>query len=200
MNDIDQELIDAARDNNQPEVRRLLSVGADIEAKDNDGRTPLQWASLRGHVQVVQALVEHGTDIEAKDNFCWTPLHWACLKGRVAVFIELLGHAVDTDTNKDNNGAPTSILGKRKSHGADIEAKDGVGDTPLHLACSWGHLAIVKALLAVGANILAATIHGRLPIDCAVIGKHSEVAKCLLQHFYATIHGSLSLFTNSWKT
>jgi ankyrin repeat protein len=62
MNSIDREPIVAARENNLPEVRRLLSVGADIEAKDIDvfgKKTPLHWACENGHVQVVKELVDH---------------------------------------------------------------------------------------------------------------------------------------------
>jgi ankyrin repeat protein len=45
MNTIDQELFVAAAYNNLPEVRRLLSVGADVNAKDyHNGWTPLHWA------------------------------------------------------------------------------------------------------------------------------------------------------------
>jgi ankyrin repeat protein len=54
MNRIDQELIGAAKENNLPEVNRLLSVGAHVNTKDKNDRTPLRWASLCGHVRVVK--------------------------------------------------------------------------------------------------------------------------------------------------
>jgi ankyrin repeat protein len=81
MNRIDGELIDAARENNLTEVSRLLSVGADANSKDDDGETPLHWASMMGHVQVFKELVDHGADIEAKDNDGMTPLYFACGMG-----------------------------------------------------------------------------------------------------------------------
>jgi hypothetical protein len=65
--------------------------------------------------------------------------------------------------------------------------RDNVGDTPLHIASRQGRLPIVKTLLAVGADILAVNNDGLLPIDAAVREGNSEVAKCLLQHFYGTI-------------
>jgi hypothetical protein len=37
MNRIDLELLEAAKEDNMPEVSRLLSVGADVNAKDSDG-------------------------------------------------------------------------------------------------------------------------------------------------------------------
>jgi ankyrin repeat protein len=180
MNRVDQELIEAAKMNNLPEVSRLLGVGADVNTKDNRGSTPLYFAILRGHVQVFKELVKHGADIDAKDSGCWTPLHWACLKGHVVVVNELL-------SPNDSNGAPTSILGKRKSRrGADVDAKDRHGRTPLHIVSCCGHFPVIKALLSGGADILAANNAGRLPFHEAVRFRRLDVAKYLLQQLYAT--------------
>jgi ankyrin repeat protein len=163
MNRIDEELIEAAKANNLPEVRRLLSVGADIEVEDNDSYMPLYWASMKGHALVVKELLDHGADTEATTRFGNTSLHFACTNGHEAVVNELL------------------------SRGANTEAKNNAGNTPLHFASLDDHLAIVKALLAVGADILATNNNGDHPIHLAVCWRKSEVAKSLLQHFYATI-------------
>jgi ankyrin repeat protein len=162
MYNIDQELIVAARDSNLPEVSRLLNVGADVNAKDNYGITPLHWASLTGHVQVFNELLEHEADIEAKDTDGETPLHNACCNGHVAVVNELL------------------------SRGANTEVKDNGGYTPLHDASWTNHLSVVKALLGGGANILAVNNHGELPVHVAVRKEHNAVSKYLLQQLYAT--------------
>jgi ankyrin repeat protein len=190
MNRIDEELIGAVVEKNVPEVRRLLRAGADIEAKNVFGATPLIMASLKGHLQVVKELREHGADIEATEDRGWTPLHFACELQRevqsLAVVSELLSPGAEMDANNDSNGATTSILGKRKSRGANIEAKDRYGNTPLHFASIHNNLAIVKALLSSGADILAANNQGRLPIHRAFSRGHSAVIKCLLKKFYAT--------------
>jgi ankyrin repeat protein len=175
---MNQELSAASRESNLLEVERFLSDGADINAKDHNGWTPLHDASCNGHVQVVTELVEHGADIEATTIYGKTPLHLACRHGHLAVVTELL-------SPNDSNGT-TSILGKRKSRGANFEAKDDDGDTPLHWASLYGHLPVVKALLSGGANILAVNNRGLLPVHYAVSGGHSEVAKYLLQQCYAT--------------
>jgi ankyrin repeat protein len=164
MNRIDQELLEAAKENNVPEVSRLLSVGADVNAKDRFGETPLHRASCGGHVQVVKKLLDHGADIERKDIYSsWTPLHCACLNDHVAVSNELL------------------------SRGANIEARGNRDRTPLHCASMYGNLPIVKALVSGGADILAANSKERLPFHLAVRAGKSEVAKYLLQQLYATI-------------
>jgi ankyrin repeat protein len=62
MNRIDhkQELFEAVSENDLPDVRRRLSVVADVNAKDNDGFTPLHEASKMDHSHIVQAvLLEH---------------------------------------------------------------------------------------------------------------------------------------------
>jgi ankyrin repeat protein len=180
MNRIDDELFEAAKENNLPEIRRLLSVGADVNAKNAYDETPLHWACVKGHVQVFKELLEHGADGDAKDNEESTPLHCACANGRVAAVNELLSPT-------DSNGTSTSILGKRKSRaGANIEAKTNQGNTPLHFASGQGHLPVVKALLSSGANLLAANNKGRLPVHYAVDLRKSEVTKYLLQQLYAT--------------
>jgi ankyrin repeat protein len=179
MSEIDRELIEEARENNLPEVSRLLSVGADVNVSGNLGWTPLHWACFRGHLQVFNELLDHGADIEAKSNFGRTPLHFACRAGRLSFVNELV--------SPNDSNATTTILGKRKSRGgANIDAKDNNGETPLHGASHNGYLAIVKALLAVGADILAANNFGNNPIYQAVSSGKSEVSKCLLQQLYAT--------------
>jgi ankyrin repeat protein len=65
MNSIDEELVHAAFENNLPEVSHLLSVGADVNATDNNDWTPLHWDSKNGHVQVVIELLDHGADTDA---------------------------------------------------------------------------------------------------------------------------------------
>jgi ankyrin repeat protein len=187
MNRIDRGLLDAALENNLPEVRRLFSVGADVDVKTADGDTPLHRASCRGHVQVVIELLENGADTESANISGFTPLHNACIHDHLAVVNELLGHGVIIDANNNSSDGTTTILGKRKSRGANIEAKNVFGNTPLYGASAGGHLAIVKKLLSRGANILAANNDGQIPIHMALICRRSEVAKSLLQHFYATV-------------
>jgi ankyrin repeat protein len=122
-NSIDQELIDAAKANNLPEVSRLLSVGAHVNAKGRGDMTPLHVACCNGHVQVVKELVEHGADIEAKDMHGDTPLHYAVLVGNLPIVKALL------------------------SGGADILTSSYYGTLPVHEAVSEGDSAVAKCLL-----------------------------------------------------
>jgi ankyrin repeat protein len=154
---------------------------------DNLDYTPLHRASNKGQLSVVIELLGDGAEIEAKDSDDWTSLHFACCHGHLAVVIELLSPE-DEIRSSDSNGAITSIFDKRKSRrAANIEAKTNQGDTPLHCASENGQLAVVKALVSGGADILVADLQGDLPIHLAVRFGRSEVSKYLFQQVYATI-------------
>jgi ankyrin repeat protein len=49
-------------------LRFVLANGADPNAKDNEGTTPLMIASRNGLLEVVELLLESGADLEARDN------------------------------------------------------------------------------------------------------------------------------------
>ena len=86
---LDETLLYAARYGHTIAIEPLLSSGANIEAKDNVGWTPLIWASCYGYKDVVGLLLDKGANIEAKSNSGWTPLMYASYNGRKDV-VELL--------------------------------------------------------------------------------------------------------------
>ena len=74
----DANLSKAAAKGDLSAVLSLLDSGADIDASDDWGLTPLISASLNGHVEVVQALLDKGADVHAKDKSGSTALILAC--------------------------------------------------------------------------------------------------------------------------
>ena len=50
----------------EPEIRLLLKLGADINAQDDSGRTPLIIAAELGSVSVAKILIENGADVNVK--------------------------------------------------------------------------------------------------------------------------------------
>jgi len=66
-------------------MKVLVEEGADIETKDNGGRTLLHQAASRGHEAVVRLLVEDGADIRTKDNNGQTPHYLAAYLRHEAV-------------------------------------------------------------------------------------------------------------------
>ena len=45
-----------------------LEKGAELETKDNNGRTPLSQAASNGHEAVVKLQLEKGAELKTKDN------------------------------------------------------------------------------------------------------------------------------------
>jgi len=60
-----ESLHDAAESGNIDVVRTLVSQGANVNAKDKDGRTPLYWAACNRNVEVIQFLVSQGANVNA---------------------------------------------------------------------------------------------------------------------------------------
>jgi ankyrin repeat protein len=71
----------------------MIDSGADIDAKDNNGRTPLHEAAA----DVARLLIKLGADIEAKDNNGWKPLHEAVANDSLDVTRLLIEHGANTD-------------------------------------------------------------------------------------------------------
>ena len=59
-------------------VRLLIELGAEIDSRDNKGRTPLSWAATWGEEELVSWLIKQDdVDVESKDNEGLTPLDHA---------------------------------------------------------------------------------------------------------------------------
>jgi ankyrin repeat protein len=63
-------------------VRCILERGTEtVDEGDGGGWTPLHWASLNGHVEVVKALLAAKAEVNKSIIAVWTPLYMASLRG-----------------------------------------------------------------------------------------------------------------------
>jgi truncated hemoglobin YjbI len=153
-------LHDAAAAGNLAVVELLLSFGADPNSQDGGGHTPLysvgNECAVEGGGMVVFALVRAGgaVDAHAGVKHC-TALHMAARRGNEEVAQALL------------------------DCGANIEARDSVGETPLRRAVNCDKTRLASLLLAKGADVRCTGSKGITPLLAA----RSTGMKVLLQRY-----------------
>ena len=149
----------------QPEkVKRLLKSGADVNARDEKGRTALMLVNtLEGKqkkyaTDIYELLLEKGADVNSRDKFGMTELIWASIYGHIYNCMLLV------------------------EGGALINAHSKSGMTALMWAARNGHTGTCKFLIDKGANVNAADFKGGMTaLDWAEKNKYGETA-ALLKH------------------
>lgn len=86
-------------------------LGADIDAPDAYGYTPLMNAAMLGRVDIVKALIDAGADIQKKGQFGYTALHAAAQNGHLEVVQTLVKYGASVNYKNDDGDIPL-ILGK----------------------------------------------------------------------------------------
>ncbi len=94
----------------------LLARHADVNAKDQDGSTPLHWAVRQGQKQAVEWLLTHGADVNAKDAAGKTALdflqgpHGGMRRTEVAALLKSKGASPDRSEAKYYNSRSILLL------------------------------------------------------------------------------------------
>ncbi|MEM2186309.1 MAG: ankyrin repeat domain-containing protein [Thermofilaceae archaeon] len=83
-------------------VPSLLGIEQDVNARDNDGETPLHKAVFRGHLEVARFLVEKGADVNARNIDGMTPLHLAVFRGHLEVARFLVEKGADVNAERSD--------------------------------------------------------------------------------------------------
>lgn len=89
---LNNDLSNAASNNNLEKVKECLKAGANIDVKDNHGFTPLMNAVNYGYTEITEILIQNGADIEKENNSNATALFTAGYWGRTQI-AEILIHA-----------------------------------------------------------------------------------------------------------
>ncbi|XP_062298935.1 ankyrin repeat domain-containing protein 61-like [Scomber scombrus] len=121
-------------------IQILASYGADVNAVNRGGMTPLHMAAGILHKDIIASLIRQGADINTGVKHSGnTPLHLAV----VAVAMKT------RKTMEDDISCISELL----ERGAEPDAVNNDGMTPLHEACSMGNTELVDLLMRYGANM-----------------------------------------------
>ncbi len=163
-------------------VTALLDNGSNVHTADNDGKTSLHRAVEKGHTAIVTALLNNGANVHAVDSDNKTPQQLAHQEGHASLAAHLLAFAQalpkrlwDAVRNSD-----ATLIGRLIRNGADVNARDGDGQTPLMLAASTDRPAAVSALLKGGANVNATNSIGSTALHLAALSGRARVVPLLL--------------------
>lgn len=180
-------------------VKLLIADGANVNAKYNDnivpcmfcrGGTPLHVAAFYGRKDIAELLIASGADVNAKNYNGMTPLHAAADNGynETSRMYQILGYRDDPDL-KLLPQMLSEIIQLLVAKGADVNAKDDYGNTPLHAAARVQSYVISKAgynkdvsglLIADGAVVNAKNQDGNTPLFFAAKNMHKDVVGLLI--------------------
>jgi ankyrin repeat protein len=186
---LDERLLRAATQGDKKKVAELIKRGAHVDVIDEDGWTPLLWASAHGNEGAVEALLEAGANRQAVTRREHQgPLILAGKWNRVEVVQTLLGRGFSIG-QRDSIGWSalmwTSLQGRTDvvkallDAGAPVETVDSDGNTPLILAARRGHMDTVRLLLARGARPEVRNVDGETAASLAAADDYPDVASLL---------------------
>jgi ankyrin repeat protein len=166
----------AARRQNLEMLDLLMRAGVDINQADRRGkahksRTPLMEAARRGWIEGIDALLVAKARQDIVDETGATALQLAVRSGRLAAVEHMLRRGADPNSARSlgptltcmHEAAFIEMTKLLVEAGAEVDAKDRQGLTPLHYQARAGRLSVIQYLLDLGADPNATDKSGRTP-------------------------------------
>lgn len=153
----------------------LVSRGAVLETRDAEGKTPLLHVAFLDRSEVSEVLLQNGANIEQRDEIGRTPLHFAA---QALTFDSQPLRSIESGEPRRGYGwneTGTKLL----ERGAVVDARDEMGCTPLHYA---RNKKIIEELIRRGADVHARDRYGRTPLHLACERGFSDIVECLLAY------------------
>jgi len=185
----DTPLHDVAGDGDLAQVTALLAQHPEwLNARDKQWMTPLFYAAINAHADVLKELLAHGAALDATDYSKNTILSVVASQQQkesreiAALLLEHKAPGTHTALAKAIEFGRADVVELFLSHGVDAKMTDKYGGTPLHLAAIHGRVDAAKILLAHGAIVNAKTKDGQTPLALALERRQKEMAAFLREN------------------
>ncbi len=184
-------LFNAIRNNDLPNIQNLLANGANVNAQDNYGYTPLLFATFHNRLEIIILLLENGADANIPDNSGNTPLLRATWRNNLEAIKILLAKGADPNIHNNHKNTPLIIAASNNhsdvmklliNNGANINAQDIDGETPLIEAALGNNLEAMTILITKGADVNMPDYNGDTPLLKAVLGNKLDAMTMLIKY------------------
>jgi ankyrin repeat protein len=171
------------------EVRSLLEINPQLaRIPDENGMTPLHWASVSGRKDIAELLIEKGADLNIKDKWNLTPLSRANQLGRRGVVNLLLERGVELpsdlrDIQKHAHYAAVKghikLFEQLMQRSEEANLKNPEGGSFLHSAAEGGAKDIAEMLLKEEIPVDQKDRYGWTALHVAALYGHHNIVEML---------------------